>query len=67
MDIVLDDGYSFGLGFFETIHIYKNKAVFLKEHLERINNSIDALSLDTEKIFEQEVVEYLEENKSFKD
>lgn len=67
MNIVLDDGYSFGLGLFETVHIFKNNALFLKEHLERINNSIDTLSLDTEKIFEQEVVEYLEENKSFKE
>lgn len=67
MNIVLDDGYSFGLGLFETIHIFKNKAVFLKEHLERINSSIDTLSLGIEKILEQEVTEYLKENKSFKE
>lgn len=64
MKINLDDGYSFGLGFFETLHIYRNKALFLKEHIERINNSIDKFSFNIEKLEESEVLKYLEKNKN---
>ena len=39
MLIELDEGYSFGLGLFETILLYKGKPVFLDEHLARINKS----------------------------
>ena len=40
MLIELDEGYSFGLGLFETILLYKGKPVFLDEHLVRINKAI---------------------------
>ena len=40
MLIELDEGYSFGLGLFETILLYKGKPVFLDKHLSRINKSI---------------------------
>ena len=40
MLIELDDGFSFGLGLFETILLYKGETVFLDEHLARINQSI---------------------------
>ena len=43
MLIELDEGYSFGLGLFETILLYKGKPVFLDEHLARINTSITCL------------------------
>jgi len=43
MLIELDEGYSFGLGLFETILLYKGKPVFLDEHLARINKSIENL------------------------
>jgi 4-amino-4-deoxychorismate lyase len=35
----IDEGISYGLGFFETI-LLRDKAVFLKEHLDRLNNSL---------------------------
>ena len=40
MLIELDEGYSFGLGLFETILLYNGKPIFLDEHLARINKSI---------------------------
>jgi|GEM_PF-556179 len=43
MLIELDEGYSFGLGLFETILLYKGKPVFLDEHLARINKVEDII------------------------
>lgn len=63
MYIELDEGYTFGLGLFETIHIFKNKALFLKEHLDRLNISLEKLAINVSKISEKEVLDYLEENK----
>ena len=64
MLIELDDGFSFGLGLFETILLYKGKAVFLDEHLARINQSIVDLNLNIEKLKKEEVLYYLKSNKS---
>ena len=64
MLIELDDGFSFGLGLFETILLYKGKAVFLDEHLVRINQSIIDLELNIDKLEKNEVYRYLETNKS---
>ena len=50
MLIELDEGYSFGLGLFETILLYKRKPVFLDEHLARINKSIENLALNIDKL-----------------
>ena len=55
MLIELDEGYSFGLGLFETILLYKGKPVFLDEHLARINKSIIDLELNIEKLKKEEV------------
>lgn len=67
MKINFDEGYAFGLGLFETIHIYKNRAIFLKEHLRRINNSIESLGLNFSKITEMEILKYLKENKNLEE
>ena len=64
MLIELDDGFSFGLGLFETILLFKGKAVFLDEHLARINQSIIDLDLNIDKLEKDEVYRYLETNKS---
>ena len=64
MLIELDDGFSFGLGLFETILLYKGEAVFLDEHLVRINQSIIDLELNIDKLEKDEVYQYLETNKS---
>ena len=59
MLIELDEGYSFGLGLFETILLYKGKPVFLDGHLARINKSIVDLGLDIDKLEKNEVLQYL--------
>ena len=59
MLIELDDGFSFGLGLFETILLYKGEAVFLDEHLARINQSIIDLGLNIDKLEKDEVYRYL--------
>ena len=64
MLIELDDGFSFGLGLFETILLFKGKAVFLDEHLVRINQSIIDLDLNIGNLEKNEVYQYLETNKS---
>ena len=64
MLIELDDGYSFGLGLFETILLYKGKPVFLDEHLSRINKSIVDLGLNIDKLEKDEVFQYLNNNKN---
>ena len=62
MLIELDEGYSFGLGLFETILLYKGKPIFLDEHLARINKSITDLELKIEKLKKDEVFQYLNNN-----
>ena len=64
MLIELDEGYSFGLGLFETILLYKGKLVFLDEHLARINKSIEDLALNIDKLEKNEVFQYLNNNKN---
>ena len=64
MLIELDEGYSFGLGLFETILLYKGKPVFLDEHLARINKSIENLALNIDKLEKNEVFQYLNNNKN---
>ena len=64
MLIELDDGYSFGLGLFETILLYKGKPVFLDEHLARINKSVVDLGLNIGKLEKNEVFQYLNNSKN---
>ena len=40
-----DDGYWFGIGVFETILIWKGKAIFLDEHLKRLAGAAEAMNL----------------------
>ena len=64
MLIELDEGYSFGLGLFETILLYEGKPVFLDKHLSRINKSIVDLGLNIDKLEKDEVFQYLNNNKN---
>lgn len=43
--LTADDGYWFGLGAFETIRVYRGKAVFLEEHLRRLQKAADFFGL----------------------
>lgn len=45
MQIVLDDGYQFGLGVFETISVEHNVPILLSWHLERLHRSLEALGI----------------------
>lgn len=58
MQITLDEGYQFGLGFFETIAIEENRPVFLTEHLERLNHSLQEFHI-TKTISPEEISDYL--------
>ncbi|SFB26402.1 4-amino-4-deoxychorismate lyase [Acetitomaculum ruminis DSM 5522] len=62
MNIVLDDGFSFGLGVFETICLKEGRALLLDWHLERINNSLEYFNI-YQRISKKEVEKWLEENK----
>lgn len=43
--MIFDDGYQYGMGAFETIAVYKKEAIFIKEHLERLNKTLNFLGI----------------------
>ena len=59
-NIEIDSGLFFGRGVFETI-LVKEKAIFLDEHIERLNKSINALSLG-KVINKDDVISFINEN-----
>lgn len=60
-NIILDNGYFFGQGAFETI-LVKNKPCFLNEHLSRLNESLKVLNIN-KKIEKNYVLENIEKIK----
>ncbi len=67
MKIILDDGLNFGLGVFETIKLFKSKPMFLKQHLKRLENSLEHLEIINEEVKEklntEYIIKYIEDNK----
>lgn len=59
-NIEIDSGLFFGRGVFETI-LVKEKAIFLDEHIERLNKSINAFSLG-KAINKDDVISFINEN-----
>ena len=59
-NIEIDSGLFFGRGVFETI-LVKEKAIFLDEHIERLNKAINALSLG-KAINKDDVISFINEN-----
>ena len=57
---IIDSGLFFGRGVFETILVNAN-AIFLKEHIDRLNKSILALNLG-EEISYEEVYNFIKNN-----
>ena len=55
--ILLDEGTFFGQGLFETI-LCLDKPLFLKEHLNRLEESMKSLELET--LEKKELLEFLE-------
>lgn len=61
MEIILDEGYMYGLGAFETMSVVGDHCIFLKEHIARLNRSLAVLGIDRE-IKETAVLEYIAVN-----
>lgn len=59
--IEIDDGYRFGIGLFETIYVKNNKPLFLDEHLERLNKSLEYFNVG-KTISREEVLKCIENN-----
>ena len=58
-EIVLDDGYRFGMGAFETISVKKGKAILLPYHIERLGNALDTLRIPMPRDFEEKMAFYV--------
>jgi 4-amino-4-deoxychorismate lyase len=58
MNILLDDGYQFGLGIFETIAVENGTPILLDEHLERMRNSLNTFKINGY-ISKDEILEFL--------
>lgn len=62
MEIILDNGYSFGAGLFETVKVINKKPMFLEKHLKRLNNSLEVLNIN--KYIERDIIySYIESEK----
>ncbi len=58
----LDDGFQFGIGAFETIAVYKNKPIFINEHLQRLNKTLSFLEINRT-ITEKDISTYIDNKK----
>ena len=66
MEITLDEGYSFGLGAFETIAVKEGRLLFLDRHLRRLDRTLRFLqigTLDERGITEKQVTDYVKQQK----
>lgn len=65
---VLDRGFTFGDGVYEVIPVYKGHIFRMREHLERLNNSLDEVYIDRPYALEQwqEILRELIEKNSAK-
>ena len=41
-----DHGFLYGLGFFETFRTYDGKAIFLQQHIQRLNQALEAFHIE---------------------
>ena len=46
MEMEHDDGFSFGLGVFETMLVVEGRCVMMEKHLNRLNKGLDIIGLD---------------------
>ncbi len=61
MKILLDEGYQFGLGAFETIAVEENHPVFFRRHMERLEKTMKFLGIAHGEIARQ-TADYLRKN-----
>ncbi|MDO4337933.1 MAG: aminotransferase class IV [Eubacteriales bacterium] len=62
MQIILDEGYQFGLGLFETISVENGRPVFLGRHLERLHASLTEFGI-SRTVTKTAVMEFLSSRK----
>ncbi len=65
MKIELDEGFSFGIGAFETIAVEKGKLLFIEAHLKRLEAALQFLqlgSLEKRKITIEKLNDYVRKN-----
>ena len=43
-----DEGYSFGMGVFETMLVRGDRCILLERHLDRLRHGLDALGIDVD-------------------
>ena len=58
MQVTLDECFQFGLGAFETAAVFRNRPVFLREHLERLRRAQEFLGI-VQPVEAEEVYAYL--------
>lgn len=61
MKILFDEGYSFGLGVFETMSVIDNHVVLLDYHLQRLEEGKEKLAIDVD-LTKDEIVNYIKDN-----
>lgn len=66
-DFVLDDGYRFGLGAFETISVKNGKGLLLPYHLERLKNALDTLEIPVPSDLEEKMAYHIRRMSADKD
>ncbi len=60
---IFEPGFLFGWGVFETLRAYKTRVPFLKEHIGRLNDGLNALGIEEAKIdFKTNIDELLKVN-----
>lgn len=61
MKIIFDEGFSFGLGIFETMSVVNNHIILLEYHLQRLKKGIKFLGINLN-ITKEEVLNYVKDN-----
>ncbi len=56
---VLDDGYRFGLGAFETLSVKNGKGILLSYHMERLKNALDTLGIPMPVSLQEETEQHI--------
>lgn len=66
-EFVLDDGYRFGMGAFETISVKNGKAILLSYHIERLGKSLNKLEIPMPEDFEEKMAFHISQMDGSKD
>lgn len=60
--MIFDWGFQAGIGAFETIAVYNKKAIFLKEHIERLNDALSFFNIE-KRISPRILLEFIDKTK----